>query len=162
MRSPPPATTESSFVDFAASTDTPDLFVLDGFYNPAIGLNAGYNPALLRKIAHLPHVKGVESVVGINAGPLGKNDEPPAASDGIGANGSVDGLYFKEDRVVVTQGRAANPKNPHEFVLDSGTAREFGYHLGQTVTIGWISNKSGASQGASPTFKVPPQTTGSG
>ena len=44
-------TTESSFVDFAESTDTPDLFVLDGFYNPSIGLNAGYNPTLLRKIA---------------------------------------------------------------------------------------------------------------
>ena len=39
------------------------------------------------------------------------------------------------------KGRAANPKNPHEFVLDSRTAREFGYHLGETVTIGWISNR---------------------
>ena len=105
-------TTESSFVDFAVSTDTPDLFILDGFYNPSIGLNAGYNPVLLRKIAHLPHVKRVASVVGINAGPLTKNGEPLPAADGIGANGSVNGLYFKEDRVVVTQGRAANPKNP--------------------------------------------------
>jgi hypothetical protein len=148
--------TESSFVDFATSTDTPDLFVLDGFYNPAIGLNAGYNAALLHKIAHLPHVKSVASVVGINAGPLGKNDEPLAASNGIGANGSVNGLYFKEDRVVVTQGRAANPKNPHEFVLDTRTAREFGYHLGETVTMGWISNATGASQGTSPNFTIPP------
>src|SRR5271155_1700206 len=56
-------TTESSPADFAASTQTPGLFVLDGFYNPALGLD-GYNPSLLRKIAHLPHVERVESEVG--------------------------------------------------------------------------------------------------
>ena len=102
-------TTESSPLDFATSTHTPEIFVLDGFYNPAAGLN-GYNPKLLRTIAHLPHVEKVESEVGINAGPVGKNDEPLAASEGIGAIGSVDGLYFNEDRVVVTQGRMANPR----------------------------------------------------
>ena len=48
-------TTESSPLDFAASTHTPEIFVLDGFYNPAAGLD-GYNPKLLRTIAHLPHV----------------------------------------------------------------------------------------------------------
>ena len=40
-------TTESSPLDFATSTHTPGLFVLDGFYNPAAGLN-GYNAKLLR------------------------------------------------------------------------------------------------------------------
>ena len=148
-------TTESSFVDFAISTNTPDLFVLDGVFNPAIGLNAGYNPTLLRKIARLPHVKRVESQVGINAGPVGRNNEPVALSNGIGATGSVNGLYFDQDRVVVTQGRAANPKKADEFVLDSATAHLYGFHLGETVTIGWVSNAGGVSQGNSPTFKVP-------
>jgi hypothetical protein len=147
--------TESSFADFAASTNTPDLFVLDGFYNPGIGLKAGYNGALLRKISHLPHVKGVESEVGINAGPVNKQSEPTAASNGIGPNGSVDGLGFNEDRVIVTQGRMANPRKPNEFVLDSATARRFGLHVGQTVTIGWISNATGASQGGAGPFKIP-------
>ena len=144
-------TTESSPGDFAASTNTPDLFLLDGFYNPGIGLNSGYNPALLRKIARIPHVEKVESLVGINAGPVGKNDEPLPVSDGVGANGSVDGLGFNEDRVVVARGRPANPKKADEFVLDSATARAFGYHLGETVTIGWFGN----TQAVSPTFKVP-------
>jgi hypothetical protein len=133
-------TTESSFADFAASTNTPDLFVLDGFYNPTIGLKSGYNPALLRKIAHLPHVKKVETLVGLNVGPVGKNGQPLPASEGTGANGSVDGLGFTEDRVVVTQGRLANPDRANEFVLDTATARALGYHLGETVTIGWIAN----------------------
>ncbi len=147
--------TASSFVDFAHSTNTPDLFVLDGVYNPLIGLNAGYNPGLLRQIAHLPHVKKVESQVGVNAGPVGKNNEPEAISDGIGATGSVNGLYFDQDRVVVAQGRPANPKKADEFVLDAGTAHLYGLHLGETVTIGWVSNEAGTSQGTSPNFKVP-------
>jgi ABC-type antimicrobial peptide transport system permease subunit len=144
-------TTESSPLDFAASTNTPDLFVLDGFYNPAAGLN-GYNPKLLRTIAHLPHVVKVESEVGINAGPVEKNGEPLPASEGVGSNGSVDGMGFNEDRIVVTQGRLANPHKADEFVLDSGLARAFGYHLGETVTIGWVSNTQGDN---SLNFKVP-------
>jgi ABC-type antimicrobial peptide transport system permease subunit len=144
-------TTESSPLDFAASTHTPGLFVIDGF---ASATSSAYNPALLRTIAHLPHVEKVESEVGINAGPIGKNDEPLAASEGIGANGSVDGLNFDEDRVIVTQGRMANPNRADEFVLDSGTARLYGYHLGETVPIGWITNAQ--SQGDnSLTLKVP-------
>jgi hypothetical protein len=144
-------TTESSPLDFAASTNAPDLFVLDGFYNPAAGLK-GYNPELLRTIAHLPHVEKVESEVGINVGPVEKNGEPLPASEGTGPDGSVNGLGFNEDRIVVTQGRAANPNAANEFVLDSGTARAFGLHVGQTVTIGWIGNTQGDN---SLNFKVP-------
>ena len=53
---------------------------------------------------------------------------------------------------MVTQGRLANPHKADEFVLDSGTARLFGYHLGETVTIGWVSNTQGDN---SLNFKVP-------
>jgi ABC-type antimicrobial peptide transport system permease subunit len=142
-------TTESSPLDFASSTRTPGLFVLDGF---ASATNSAYSPKLLRTIAHLPHVEKVESEAGINAGPIGKDDEPLAASEGTGANGSVDGLSFNEDRVIVTQGRMANPNRANEFVLDSGTARAFGLHLGETVTIGWVTNTQGNN---SIHFKVP-------
>ena len=149
-------TTESSPADFAASTNSADLFVLDGYYNPQIGLDSGYNPSLLRKIAHLPHVERVESEVGINAGPVTRNDEPLAASNGVGSNGSVDGLGFNEDRVIVTQGRPANPRKANEFVMDSATAHLLGLHLGESVDIGWVSNSQGISQGnASGSFKVP-------
>jgi ABC-type antimicrobial peptide transport system permease subunit len=143
-------TTESSPLDFATGTRTPGLFVLDNY---ASGTTPAYDPTLLRTIAHLPHVERVESEVGINAGPIGKNDEPLAVSEGVGANGSVDGLNFNEDRIIVTQGRMANPDRADEFVLDSGTARAFGYHLGETVSIGWVTNAQGNVSG---NFKVPP------
>jgi len=140
-------TTESSPLDLAASTRTPGLFVLDNY---ASATSSAYNPKLLKTIAHLPHVVKVESEAGINAGPVGKNDEPLPASEGVGANGSVDGLNFNEDRIIVTQGRMANPKAADEFVLDSGTARLFGLHLGEWVTIGWATNAN-----TSFNFKVP-------
>ncbi len=149
-------TTESSFVDFATSTNTPDLFVLDGFYNPAIGLNAGYNPALLRQIAHLPHVKKVESQVGINAGPLGKNDEPcrpspRGSAQRAASTGSTSTRIASSSR----RGGRPTPRGPTSSSWMPGRPSCSGYHLGQTVTIGWVSNAAGASQGASPNFKVP-------
>jgi hypothetical protein len=144
-------TTESSPFDFATSTRSPDLFVIDGF---ASGTNPAYNPKLLWTIARLPHVERVESEVGLNVGPVEKNDEPLPASEGVGANGSVDGLNFDEDRVIVTQGRMANPNRADEFVLDSGTAHAFGFHLGQTVTIGWVTNAQSPGDNST-TFKVP-------
>ena len=52
----------------------------------------------------------------------------------------------------MTQGRLANPRKADEFVLDSGTARLFGFHLGETVTIGWVGNTQGDN---SLNFKVP-------
>src|SRR5580693_1184563 len=51
--------TESSFSDYVAVSHVPNLFVLDGFINPSIGLNSAYNPGLLRKLAELPHVERV-------------------------------------------------------------------------------------------------------
>ncbi len=51
--------TESSFSDLVSSSHVPDLFVLDGVINPAIGLDSAYNPVLLRKLAHLQHVERV-------------------------------------------------------------------------------------------------------
>ncbi len=40
--------TESSFSDYVAASHIPNLFVLDGVINPAIGLDSAYNPDLLR------------------------------------------------------------------------------------------------------------------
>ncbi len=46
--------TESSFSDYVASSHVPNLFVLDGVINPAIGLNSAYNPVLLRTAVPSP------------------------------------------------------------------------------------------------------------
>jgi hypothetical protein len=144
-------TTVSSFTDFSTNTHVPDLFVLDGTYNPTTGMHSAYNPQLLRTLSHLPHVKKVESEVDLNIGPLTSQSTPLAQSEGTTAIGTVDGLEFNEDTVVVTQGRMPNPRRADEFVLDSATAKRFGFHLDQVVRMGWITN----AQSASFNFKVP-------
>jgi hypothetical protein len=132
--------TASSFTDFAKRTHVPDLFVLDGTYNPTLGLTSAYNPALLNTLAHLPHVGQVTSDVGLNIGPVNKNSMIPANSFGINGIGTVNGLDFSQATMVVTQGRAENPTHANEVVLDSATARLFGVQLGQEMRVGWIAN----------------------
>ena len=81
---------------------------------------------------------------GSTPGPVDKNDEPLPASEGVGANGSVDGLGFDEDRIVVTQGRLANPRaRPTSSSWTRGRHASSGYHLGETVTIGWVTQHPG-------------------
>ena len=132
--------TESSFSDYVAASHVPQLFVLDGVINPAIGLDSAYNPALLRTLSHLPHVERVADVVELNLGPLTPKGRPLPASNGIPADASVNGLYFTEDPVAITQGRMPDPHKADEFVLDAATAKAFGYHVGEEVPIGWLTN----------------------
>ncbi len=57
---------------------------------------AGYYPGLAHTIEHLPHVKAVESEVGIGLLPLGANSLPLPAANWV-ADGSVNGLGFDQD-----------------------------------------------------------------
>ena len=132
--------TESSFSDYVAASHVPQLFVLDGVINPAIGLDSAYNPMLLRQLSHLPHVQRVASTLELNMAPLSPRGRPLPASNGIPADASVNGLYFTEDPVAITEGRMGDPHKADEFVLDSATAKAFGYHVGEEVPIGWLTN----------------------
>ena len=137
--------TESSFSDLVASSHVPDLFILDGVINPAIGLNSAYNPALLRKLSHLPHVERVADTLELNLGPLTPKGKPLPASLSIPADASVNGLYFTEDPAAITQGRMADPHKAGEVVIDAATAKAFGYHLGEEIPIGWLTNAQASS-----------------
>jgi hypothetical protein len=132
--------TESSFSDYVASSHVPNLIVLDGVINPAIGLDSAYNPVLLRKLSHLPHVERVADTVQLNVGPLSSKGLPLPASLSIPGDASVNGLYFTEDPVAITAGRMPDPHRADEFVLDAATAKAFGYHVGEEVPVGWLTN----------------------
>ena len=66
--------TQSAFPDYLASTNPSDLTVLTGLTGPASGF--GYDPAVVRAIARLPHVRRVESYAGLNVAVLGPNGAP--------------------------------------------------------------------------------------
>jgi hypothetical protein len=137
--------TESSFPVFWASTHPSNLVGATGVLNSTIGSNSGYNATLIRSIARLPNVKQVESQSGIDFLPLQRdgaplnvpNFSPPAAGNG---NGSVDGLYFDQDKVTVTVGRMADPRRPDELMLSAEGASALRVHVGDMLPVGIYTN----------------------
>ena len=145
--------TQSFFPSFLASTNPSDLLV--SAYVPG----AHRSPVLTNQFAHLPHVKHVADYVVLLVAALQPNGVP--ITSGILATGaaqtigSADGLFFKQDRVTVVQGRMANPNRDDEFVADAVTAQAAGWHVGQMVpfgayTIAQASSSSGSSSGPPP------------
>ncbi len=148
--------TESSFSDLVTASHVPQLYVFDGVINPGIGLDSAYNPTLLRTLSHLPHVERVESTVEINLGPLTRRGtELPESASSPNAEASVGGLDYNEDPVAITQGRMADPRNPDEVVLDAASAKALGYHLGEEINVGWVTNTQVSSGDFNPNQVVP-------
>jgi len=135
--------TQAAFPAYLASTNPSDLTVLTGPSGPG----SGYDPALIRKIAALPHVRRVESYAGLNVAILVPGVPPGAAAEGL--TGSL-GEYFTTDRPTIIQGRMANPARADEVVIDAkGTPPSV--HVGEVIPLGFFSN----AQEASPDFGRP-------
>ncbi len=134
--------TQSSFATYLASTNPSNLSLGTALYAPPLGFTTGYDAPLVRKIAHLPHVTHAESYTAIYTIPIQANGQPTPA--GLRANftavGSVDGLYFNQDRATVVQGRMADPNQADEIVMNARAERELGLHVGQTVEWGTFAN----------------------
>jgi hypothetical protein len=141
--------TESSFSTLLKSRNPSQLYAIMQVYNPQAGFVAGYSASSVEEVRRLPHVTNVEPMVGLNAFPLGPHGQSVPGDSGFSPNGSVDGLYLNEDRLIITSGRLPNPRRADEFVADSGTVREFGWHLGETVTFAYYTNKAGVAAGLS-------------
>ena len=144
--------TESSFPTFLASTNPSNLSLGTALWNPALGYSTGYNGPLVATIARLPHVRRAESYSDIYSVPIETNGQPTAAAEKANLNveGSVDGLYFNQDRVAIVQGRMADPKRASEMMMTVGAADALGLHVGQTVTWGTYSNAEFESTPGSP------------
>jgi MacB-like periplasmic core domain/FtsX-like permease family len=148
--------TGSSFTDLVNAEHVPQLFVADGTIDPAIGLDNAYNPALVDKLAHLPFVERVGSEVELNGGPLSSTGQPlPETSSSPNAEASVNGLEYTEDPVFITAGQMPNPNAPDEFAIDAASATSLGYHLGEVVPFGWVTNAQSQSGNVSPSTIIP-------
>ncbi len=145
--------TESSYADYVTASHVPQLFVFDGVINPDIGLDSAYNPALLKTLSHLPDVERVESTVELNMTPLSSRGEPLATSPN--AEASVGGLDFNEDAIAVSEGRMVDPHKADEAVVDAASAKALGYHVGEEIPVGWLTNTETQS-GNSPTNQAIP------
>lgn len=139
--------TQSSFPTFLASTNPSNLSVGTALYDPALGFTTGYNASLVRTIQHLPYVKRAKSYAALYAYPLGTNGYPTAASENANVNdlGSINGLFFDQDRVSVVHGRMANPKKVDQIMMSVRAARELGLRVGETAVWGFAADSDTAT-----------------
>ena len=139
--------TQSSYSTYLANTNPSDLSLGTALYSPGLGFTTGYDAALVRTIAHLPHVTRVESYSSIYGQPVQPNGQPTRAASNANFNvdGSIDGEYFSQDRVTVVAGRMANPRRPDELMMTAAAARELDVHLGERVSWGTYANTAAST-----------------
>jgi hypothetical protein len=146
--------TQSSYPAFLASTNASTLTMSTYGVTSNSAAN-NYLPALTRKITHLPGVRLVQSWVGVGVVPL-EPDGAPNLKTPINTVGSVNGLYFDEDRASPVVGRMADPRRSDEFVTTAAGASALRVHVGQIIPMGVY----GATQFGEPGFgtpRVPPK-----
>ena len=146
--------TQSSYPAFLANTDASNLTMSTYGVTSNSAAN-NYLPALTRKITHLPGVRLVQSWVGVGVVPLERNGAPNLNTP-INPVGSVNGLFFDEDRATPVVGRMADPRRSDEFVTTAAGASALRPHVGQVIPMGVY----GATQFGEPGFgtpRVPPK-----
>ena len=146
--------TGSSFSTYLASTNPSDLSLGTALYNPALGYTSGYNASLVRTIAHLPHVRQAKSWTEVYSVPLTPSGEPTAAAEQANDNvlGSINGIFFDQDRVSVVQGRMADPRRADEIMMTAAAEHMLRLHIGETAAWGTYTNaqSNGPANGPPP------------
>ncbi len=140
--------TQSAFTRIIAASNPSNLDVDPGPYS----LDA------IREISHLPLVTSAESYVAIEGlRPAASGFANPATpfNQQVELVGSLNGLYFHQDRVIMIQGRRADPRRADEAVVSEQTARRFGLHVGQRLTINLYSGKQASDQSFDPGTMAP-------
>ncbi len=128
---------QSTFDAYLAATRASNLQFQTSGVSDQFGVTT-----LSGKLARLPHVEHVADAPSLLVTPLGANGK--ALSSAFNDNdvtevGSAGGMYYSQDRVIVTQGQMADPASTDEMVATSEAARLSGWHIGQTVPFGAYS-----------------------
>ena len=137
---------QSAFGAYLAATRASDLQFQTSGVSDQFGITT-----LSGKLAHFSHVEHVADAPSLLVIPLGANGKalPSAFNDGnVTEVGSDGGMYYSQDRVIVTQGQMADPASTDEMVATAEAARLSGWHLGQTVPFGAYS----VQQAETPSF----------
>lgn len=87
----------------------------------------------IRLISRLPGILSSATYLGLNARPIIRGRVDMSASGPL-LNGSLDGEYFRQDRMTVLAGRLPPQSATTAIVLTSGVARAFGIGVGGRVT----------------------------
>ncbi len=135
--------TQSAFPRILAASNPSDVTLDTG----------SQNPGLVGRLSHLPQVRSAESYVALNglrALPSGYADPDTPFNQQVELVGSLNGLYFDQDRVIITAGRRANPRRPGEVVVSELTAHRFGLYPGQSLEANFYSRQQAADSAFNP------------
>ncbi len=115
--------TDTAYGRYLASINASDVFV--NVPGPLL--------ASIRQIERLPDVLSAGAWLGLAANPVvhGRVDDSFTTA---AVAGSLDGEYFRQDRVTVVAGRLPRLDAPDEIALTPGLARLFGTGVGGRVT----------------------------
>jgi hypothetical protein len=140
--------TQSAFPRILAASNPSNLDVDPGPYSPQV----------LRRITDLPGVASGKTYValyGLRALRSGFANPQTFFNQQVELVGSLDGLYFSQDRVIITSGRRADPRRPGEVVISEQTAARFGLHVGQSLTMNLYSGQEASDPRFNPMTRPP-------
>ena len=140
--------TQSAYPRLLTASNPSNLAVDLGPYS-AKGLNA---------IAQLPLVTSTRTYVAITALRAQSNgfaNQMDPFNQKVELVGSLDGLYFNQDRLSVVQGRLPNLKRVDEAIVSDQMAREFKLHVNQHLNLNLYSVAQQYDQRFNPSTDAP-------
>jgi hypothetical protein len=146
--------TQSAFPAYLAATDASNLRLQTYYVSSLSGLG-GAN--LSRRLSKLPEVESVASAPNLLIVPVAKNGRPLASAvndDEVSAVGSLGGEYYTQDRLTVAEGEMASPGSDDEMVASAAAAKLSGWHIGETVPFGALTDRQ-VQSGANPVTAIP-------
>jgi len=106
-----------------------------------MAIDAGpYDAQFIDQFARFPEVTRARTYVAFNLAPIRADGRPDFSSfQSEEFAGSVDGLYFDQDRLAITKGRSAQATRIDEVVVSEFSARTDHLHVGQKLEFGVFS-----------------------
>ncbi|MGB8196395.1 MAG: ABC transporter permease [Acidimicrobiales bacterium] len=147
--------TDSSFPTYVASTNPETTQVFAGFDDPQLGSTSGYDPHVLRAIAHLPLVEQSAVSVGFdgNINLNGVKGLHPHSLPGETPPTLIGGTeYLTIDRATLISGHWFKSNRPDEAVINAQAERELGVHVGSVIQVPFYSDEESTSS----TYNGPP------
>lgn len=132
--------TQSSYARYLQASQASTIAVSEGSFAPKV----------IAAVAAFPEVARSRTYVGLNVYVL--EHGVPNFSRTVEAVGSLDGLFFDQDRFTPTQGRGPEPGRSGEVAVNEFAASRYGYHVGQSIELGTYSN----GEVFDPAFRVKP------
>jgi hypothetical protein len=116
--------TQSAYPRFLRSANASTIGVSGATYDPSVNDAVAAFPEVVQSRTYV----SFSSWVMVAGRPDFTQDAEPV--------GTLDGLYFDQDRFAPTEGRLPDPRKADEVAVNEHAAERWGYHIGQRLELG--------------------------